>query len=152
VKSLAFDTSVLVAALVEPHPFHRRALRWVEAVAAGRARGRTSWHAAAETWSVLTRLPLEPAISPAVAEIAIERLLQKIEAVEIDGETYRLAMRRCSERGVRSGAMFDAVHLVAAERSRADALVTFNPADFERLVGEASPRIVVPPDPPRFAV
>jgi predicted nucleic acid-binding protein len=49
-------------------------------------------------------------------------------------------------------AVFDALHLLAAERQRVDAFATFNPSDFERLVTEDSPRIVVPPDPPRFAV
>jgi len=151
-KKLALDTSVLVAAVVEPHPFHARALRWIEAVAAGRAKAECSWHAAAETWSVLTRLPLEPPISPALAEVAVDRLLQKVEAVEVDRETYRAALRRCSERGLRSGALFDALHLLSAERRGVDAFVTFNRSDFERLLAEGSPRLVVPPDPPRFAL
>jgi hypothetical protein len=46
--------------------------------------------------------------------------------------------------------MFDALHLVSAEAGQADAFVTFNPADFERLRVPGSPAIVVPPDPPRL--
>jgi predicted nucleic acid-binding protein len=151
-KKLALDTSVLVAALVEPHPFHARAFRWIDAVSTGRAKAECSWHAAAETWSVLTRLPLEPPISPALAEVAVDRLLQRVEAVEVDRETYRAAVRRCSERGLRSGALFDALHLLSAERRGVDAFVTFNRSDFERMLAEGSPRLVVPPDPPRFAL
>lgn len=151
-RRIALDTSVMVAALVEPHPSHQRALRWIEAVAAGRAKAECSWHAAAETWSVLTRLPIEPPISPALAEMAVDRLLKKVEPVEMDGETYRDALRRCSERGLRSGALFDALHLVSAERRKVDAFVTFNRTDFERLTVDGSPRLVVPPDPPRFAL
>jgi predicted nucleic acid-binding protein len=151
-KRIALDTSVLVAAVIEPHPFHRRASRWIEAISAGRAAAECSWHAAAETWSVLTRLPLEPAISPALAEIAIERLLQKVAPVPLEAGTYRAALRRCSEHGLRSGAIFDALHLISAERRGVDAFVTFNPADFERLLADGSPRLVVPPDPPRFAL
>jgi predicted nucleic acid-binding protein len=152
VKLVALDTSVLVAALVEPHPHHARALRWIEAIGAGKAKGECSWHAVAETWSVLTRLPLEPAISPALAEVAIERLLAKVPAVTVVAETYRAAIRRCSERGLRSGALFDALHLVSAERRGADVFVTFNRSDFDRLHVEGSPRLVVPPDPPRFSL
>jgi predicted nucleic acid-binding protein len=63
---------------------------------------------------------------------------------------YRQAMRRCAERGERSGAIFDALHLVAAEASQSDALVTLNPADFERLAAKHGPRIIVPPDPPQI--
>jgi len=152
VKKVAFDTSVLVAALVEPHPFHQRAQRWIDAVATGRARGECSWHAVAETWSVLTRLPLEPAVSPALAGMTIERLLSRVEPIPVEGDVYREALRRCSERGLRSGALFDAVHLITAERRRVDAFVTFDRADFERLLVDASPRLVVPPDPPRFTL
>jgi predicted nucleic acid-binding protein len=90
--------------------------------------------------------------SSTLAEVAIDRLLKNVQAVEIDRETYRAAVRRCSERGLRSGALFDALHLVSAERRKVDALVTFNRADFERLLADGSPRLVVPPDPPRFAL
>jgi len=147
---LAFDTSVLVAALVKPHRFHRRAIRWLEEVDGGRATAQCSWHAVAETWSVLTRLPLEPPVSPALAEVAVERLLTRIEPVEIDAGLYREAIRRCSRIGVRSGALFDALHLVCAESRSADGLVTFNPRDFERLRVADSPPVLVPPDPPAF--
>jgi predicted nucleic acid-binding protein len=145
---VAFDTSVLVAAMVEPHPLHARALIWIESVSTRKAAGQCSWHAVAECWSVLTRLPLEPPISPAFAAVAIESLIKRVRPLEIGPSTYREAVRRCSERGLRSGALFDALHLVSAEEGHANAFVTFNPADFERLVVEASPLIVVPPDPP----
>jgi predicted nucleic acid-binding protein len=145
---LAFDTSVLVAALVEPHPLHNRALPWLDAVREKRASGECSVHALAETWSVLTRLPIDPAIAPAMATVALERVAEILQPVEIDVDAYWSAIRRCSERGVRSGALFDALHLVVTESNGADALVTFNPNDFLRLTTQDSPVIVVPPDPP----
>jgi len=145
---LAFDTSVLVAAMVEPHPLHARALAWIEAVSTRKASGQCSWHAVAECWSVLTRLPLDPTVSPAFAAVAIERLIKRVRPHELSAAAYREAMRRCSERGLRSGALYDALHLVSAESGKADAFLTFNPADFERLVITGSPAIVVPPDPP----
>jgi len=146
---VCFDTSVLVPALVSPHPFHARALRWVEAAAGGEIQGVMAWHAIAETWSVLTRLPVSPPVSGRTAEQLVERLAHHIKPLSMTAALYRQAMRRCADRGERSGAIFDALHLVAAEASRSEVLVTLNPADFERLAGEQSPRIVVPPDPPR---
>lgn len=145
---LALDTSVLVAVLVEPHPLHRRVLPWLEAIESGEVGAECSTHALAETWSVLTRLPIEPAISPTMAAVAVERVAELVRVVELDAALYRCAIRRCSERGLRSGALFDALHLVAAEATGAEAFVTFNPGDFERLAADASPRLVVPPDPP----
>ena len=44
--------------------------------------------------------------------------------------------------------VYDALHLVEAERAGADVFLTFNPSDFERLAVGSKPRIVVPADPP----
>lgn len=145
---LAFDTSVLVPALVEAHELHARALVWIEEAMAGGIEATCSWHAAAETWSVLTRLPIDPPISPPLAEVAVDRLLTRVEPLELTAEHYRLAFRRCAERGLRSGAVFDALHLTCAEACGAEGLVTFNPADFSRLRLDDSLPVVVPPDPP----
>jgi predicted nucleic acid-binding protein len=146
---LAFDTSVLVASLVEPHPYHLRTIPWLEALAGNGVDGVCTWHAVAETWAVLTRMPIVPVISPALASLAVARLLERVTPVEVGGNVYRSAMERCAVRGLRSGVVFDGLHLVAAELAGADGFVTFNPRDFERLAIEGSPRIVVPPDPPR---
>lgn len=150
---LAFDTSVVVAALLEGHPHHRRVQPWVEGVATGDL-GTVSvaWHAAAETWSVLTRLPGSLRLSPATATLLVERALSVFRPVDAIGADYQNAMRRCSERGLRSGVLFDALHLVVAERLQADAFITLNAADFTRLAGSGSPRIVTPPDPPAVSL
>jgi predicted nucleic acid-binding protein len=152
VTRLAFDTSVLVAALVEPHPLHARAIPWLAAVRRGEAAGECTTHALAETWSVLTRLPIDPAIAPPLATLAIERLAGLLTVIEVTRDIYWRAMQRCSAQGLRSGALFDAVHLVSAEASGADAFVTFNPGDFTRLALEDRPLVVVPPDPPAVSV
>ena len=55
--------------------------------------------------------------------------------------------RERAERG-KSGVVYDALHLIEAERSIADIFLTFNPSDFERLAVGTTPRILVPPDPP----
>ncbi|MCG8455007.1 MAG: PIN domain-containing protein [Holophagales bacterium] len=145
---LAYDTSVLVAAVLESHSHHPRARPWARAATSSQVDALISWHAAAETWSVLTRLPGALQLAPAEANLVVDRLLQSFRAVEISGGLYRAAMRRCSERGARSGALFDALHLVVAEAEGAEALLTFNDGDFERLRSETSPRVLLPPDPP----
>jgi predicted nucleic acid-binding protein len=48
--------------------------------------------------------------------------------------------------GVTSGAVYDALHVVAAELAGATAIVTLDAGDFERFRIDVSPRIVVPPD------
>lgn len=147
---LAFDTSVLVPALVKDHPFHVRALPWLEGAARDDVDAECTWHALAESWSVLTRLPLDPPLTPQVVELSLARVRRQVKPVEVPGDSYLKAIRRCSERGLSSGAVFDALHLVSAEERGVDALVTFNDRDFHRLASEGSPEILVPPDPPLF--
>jgi predicted nucleic acid-binding protein len=146
---VCFDTSVVVPALVQTHPSHTRALVWVEAASGKKMEGMIAWHGLAETWSVLTRLPLVPAVTARAAEKLLERLISRLKPLNMSPPVYREAIRRSTERGVRSGALFDALHLVAAERAGADVFLTLNPGDFERLATPGGLRIVVPPDPPR---
>jgi predicted nucleic acid-binding protein len=53
---VAFDTSVLAAALVASHRDHARAMVWLSAVSEGTLDGVVSVHALSELWSVLTKL------------------------------------------------------------------------------------------------
>lgn len=143
---VAFDTSVLVAATLGDHPHHDRAAFWldkdleIERIA--------SWHAMAETWATLTRIPLDPPISPGLAREVVERLEELIELVPPSARIYRAAIRRCADRRLRSGVLFDALHLITATERKADGLLTFNENDFSRLRTHGDPDILVPPDPP----
>jgi hypothetical protein len=49
---------------------------------------------------------------------------------------------------LKSGAVYDALHLVEAEREGASILLTFKRDDLTRLVDNEHLAIVVPPDPP----
>jgi predicted nucleic acid-binding protein len=145
---VGFDTSVLVSGLVAAHPQHARARRWLVAARAGGVEAMMSWHAIAETWSVLTRLPLAPAISGELARDLLHTLRTFIEPVTPDEGCYQAALARCAARGLRSGAVYDALHLVAAERMHADLLLTWNRYDFERLAAKSGPMIASPDDEP----
>lgn len=136
---IAFDTSVLVAGLVEAHPEFKLAWSWLDAAAEGRIDAVWCTHAYAETWSVLTRLPLPTRLDPAIVNQVLDALTSTAAPAPLVLADYQHAASRCVAAGVRSGAIFDALHLVAAERLSADALLTFNVKDFTRL----SPRIQV---------
>ena len=62
-----FDTSVLVAAVVESHPSNVQAAAAIRSAHAKEIQAFTSTHGLSEMYSVLTRLPLRPAIYPADA-------------------------------------------------------------------------------------
>lgn len=145
---VAFDTSVLVAGLHRAHPHHGRAIVWVDAVTEGQITGVVTWHALAELWSVLTRLPGSTRPSPEQVFQLVHRVRQHFDVRPLEASIYDEAIRRCSDRRLVSGVIFDALHLISAEQGGVDTLVTFNDSDFTRLVVSPSPKIVVPPDPP----
>ncbi len=143
---VGFDTSVIVAAVLESHPHHLRAAWWLRGLE--KLERIASWHAYAEAWSVLTALPIEPRVSGEVAAAVLERLRRVIRFLPPRSATYPAAALRCSARSLRSGAIYDALHLVTAEAEKADLFLTFNVEDFVRLSEPEGPRIVAPPDPP----
>ena len=56
------DTSVLVAAMIEAHPAHERALSWLQRAKGKEITAAVACHTLAELYAVLTRLPLQPPI------------------------------------------------------------------------------------------
>jgi len=149
---VAFDTSVLVAGLHRAHPHHSRAVVWTDAVAQSRLSGIVTYHALAELWTVLTRLPSPVRPTPDQALQLVRRVQGVFEVLSMQPAVYNEALQRCTERGFSSGVIFDALHLVTAEHAGAEALVTFNGTDFQRLALPTSPRVVIPPDPPDIAL
>ena len=103
-------------------------------------------HALAEVYSVLSKIP--GGLSPTATRVLVSRLARQLRVLAPLPESYLAATERCASRGLKSGVVYDALHLVEAERAGADVFLTFNPSDFERLAVGSKPRIVVPPDPP----
>jgi len=64
---ILFDTSTLVAAMVAGHPAHTVALPLLLRVKEKTDTGLVAAHSLAELYAILTRLPVTPRISPALA-------------------------------------------------------------------------------------
>ena len=149
---IAFDSSVIIAGTHDRHPHHGRAIVWLDAVLEQRIAGVITWHALAEVWSVLTRMPPPTRLSPEQTLRVVRRVQGVFQLQQVEPAVYNEALQRCTDRGFASGVVFDALHLVGAELAGADALVTFNGSDFLRLASPTSPRIIIPPDPPEVTV
>ena len=143
---VAIDTSVLVAGIVAAHESHAPAKQWLDAVHRRELDAVLSTHALAELYGVLTRIP--GGLSPEEAQLTVSNLPNRMRVVPLTTGAYLAAIERCSARALKSGSVFDALHLITAERSRAAALLTFNPNDFTRLAQGERPKIVVPLAPP----
>lgn len=141
---VAFDTSVVVAGLVAGHEHHTVAAPWLRAVTAKAVEGAMGLHAIAESWAVLTRLPSVPRLTGSAASLMLASVRAHVTRLPPSEATYLAALERCVDRGVFSGAVFDALHVVTAERWPADVILTFNAEHFRRLSVPGGPRVVVP--------
>ena len=128
-----FDTSVLVTALVDQLPNHDAVL----ACLASACRDHevfTSTHALAETFATLTALPLPRRIQPGEARAMISEGLKKhLRILPLSARLYETAIDRVAARGLSSGSIYDALHLVCAENSACRRIFTYNLGHFHRL-------------------
>ena len=140
----ALDTSVLVASLETSHAHYPLADPYFEDARRGTRSLFVSAHALAETFSTLTALPVAPRIPPAKALRLIEEsVLPFAEVVPLDGDDYRAVLARMADLDLVSGAVYDGLHVRAAEKAGADELVTVNGRDFRRMPPEPPCRLVV---------
>jgi predicted nucleic acid-binding protein len=139
------DTSVLVAALVEPHPEHLRALPWLTK---GKSRATElviSSHSIAELYAVLSTLPVSPRISSGLAwRLIHESIEPRVSIVPLSTSDYFATVKHMSDMGLSGGAVYDALIAKAVQKSGADRIVTFNVNDFKRVWPEGADRIVAP--------
>ena len=136
------DSSVLVAALIEAHPHYERAAPTLDRAAAGEITLLVAAHALAETYATLTAI--RPQLAPAgVIELLHEGALRFAETVALNADDYRAVLNRVASLGLVSGAVYDALHVRAAEKAGAAELVTFNGRDFRRMPPAAPCRLIV---------
>ena len=139
------DTNLLVAACVEEHEHHARALPVVEAVHQGKHKGFVSAHSLLETYSILTRLPRSPRISPLQAATLVDQnIASRFTVVALTAKEYRQLAQKRGRVSIMGGQAYDALHLECAAKSGADRIYTFNVHHFARL-GRGLPATISAP-------
>ncbi len=143
-KKACFDTSALVAALLQQHPHHARAFPRLLAVHQGKLDGVMTTHGLAELFATLTALPLKPRLPPAdVHRMLQQSLLAHFRIVSLTAKHYAEALSMTVQRGLSSGAIYDALHLVGARAADCDGLLTFNARHF-RILAPGDSLVVEP--------
>jgi predicted nucleic acid-binding protein len=134
VKAL-LDSSVLIAALVEGHARHGNAFPWLRSIRSDTVEGLIAAHSIAETYAVLSSLPISPRITPAAAWALVEHsVLPFVQSIELTTDEVRGVMRRLSRMGLADGVVYDALIAEAAGKAGADCLITLNPSGFRRVL------------------
>lgn len=140
-----FVTSVLVAALLESHPRHQDAAKSLLEVANGIHSGLISTHSIAELYSVLTRLPIQPRITPSIARQVMQRdVLDLLEGISLTPADYIAVINRLAEQHLSGGIIYDALILQAADKAGAERVLTLNAKDFLRIRPEWEARVSEP--------
>lgn len=137
------DTSVLVHALIAKTPSHRKARPYLERARDEEAVTVVSTHALAELFSTITALPTRPQHSPQEAQALIDSACRVLTVIDLEGEDYRHVINRVVALGLSGGAIYDGLHVRAAEKVEARQVVTFNGNDFRRMPPQGSTELVV---------
>ncbi|QYX30956.1 type II toxin-antitoxin system VapC family toxin [Sphaerospermopsis torques-reginae] len=139
-----FDTSVLVAAFVISHPKHSVCFSWLKSAESRKIQGFISTHSLAETYSVITRLPIQPRLTPEQAQQIILDISQYLEAIPLLSNDYQTAIAQMAHLNLPGGGIFDALIAQAAIKAKVDVLLTLNPNHFNRLGDELAKLVQVP--------
>jgi len=106
------DTSVIVPSLLTWHELYDRAVSALDGVS------RIPAHALAESFSVLTRLPLSRALAPPLAEQVLMRAFPDPPLL-LSSEGYRGVIRRLAGANLGGGRIYDAIVAAAAAEAGA---------------------------------
>ncbi len=139
-----FDTSVLVAAVLQQHPHHAIAFPRLRAVHEGSCKGHVTTHGLAELFATLTALPLKPRLQAADVQRIIEQsILGHFTVISLTEQDYQNAITLTVAKNLSSGAIYDALHLIGARSAQCSLLYTLNLRHF-RALAPADPFIASP--------
>ncbi len=142
---LLADTSFLIAALIEKHPHHPRTVPWLMKVSRKAVELVIASHSLAEVYGILTSLPISPRIAPGTAfQLVQENLVSRHRVIDLKAADYLRAVRKAAEKGLRGGVIYDLLLGAAFEKSKAEAILTFNQRDFLRIFPERSEVVLIP--------
>lgn len=131
--AVLFDTSVLVAAMVEGHAAHGRCRPWLTRAKDNEVEGHVNGHSLIELYAVLTTLPVRPGIGPGTARRMIRENVEKRCRVSVlTPRDYAIVADRMAMLDLKGGVIYDALTARAAEKLGVDTLLTLNPGDFRR--------------------
>ena len=109
-KKVLLDTSVLVAATLSEHEHHEVALPWLSGAHRDDFELLVAGHSIAEMFSVLTRYPLRPRLSPTgAARIIRESVKSKARIVALTSTEYLSTVQQVADLELRGGIVYDAL-------------------------------------------
>lgn len=137
-----FDTSVLVAAVLEEHEHHPRSFSALSTATPSSAF--CAAHNLAEAYATLTRYPGKQRLSPDQALLAIEVFENRLAVVALETREYLAAIRSFATHGITGGTIYDGLIAACALKAKADVLYTWNSGHFLLLGDEVARKVRTP--------
>jgi len=136
-----FDTTVLVAAMVEDESRHEACARALEAADNGHA----ALHSVAECYATLTGGRLGVQLSAADASRLIRyNLHERLSLVSLSAAEYFKLVDHAGPAGARGGAIYDLLLLACARKAKSERIYTLNERHFAALASDLAAQIAVP--------
>ncbi len=136
------DTSILIAALDEMNPHSK-----ICGLIISRANKKNTFisqHSLAEFYNVLSARRFSAYFTHAEILAIIDDLTRNISLVSMDGDDYLTIITSAARNGIRGGAVYDAIHMYAAQKAQADNIYTLNEKDFIRVMPELAGKVRQP--------
>jgi predicted nucleic acid-binding protein len=135
-RDVFFDTSVLIAGMIDFGASSQHALVLMDAVAEGRIeRPLTAWHCCLEFYSVTTRLPEEYRLEPEIAlRFLREEILSRFSVHDLPAEMREELLVSAAGEGTGGGRIYDAHIAEIARHAGARLVATENRRHFTSLL------------------
>lgn len=135
--SVALDSSILIEAFLPKSPDFAACCALIDEPDCS-----VHIHALNDTFATLTGGSLKFRLhTDAAVQLIRERIVSRVKFVVLDADDLLAAQSQARGRGVRGGAIYDFMHLVAARKAGADALCTLNTSDFVSFHRPGDPEI-----------
>ena len=133
-SKVAFDTSVVVAALQSWHQDHQVALTCLQGLFAGEEEVVLATRVLVESFSVMTRLPAPYRLEPEAGITLLANTFEnKATLIDLPTADYWDLLQTVVAHGASGGAVYDAEIIECSRRAGAKRIFTFNTKHFERL-------------------
>ena len=135
-----FDTTALLAAMVEDEPHHEACATALD----GAKNGYASTHSLAECYATLTGGRLSGRLSPAdAANLVRHNVHDRLTLVGLSAAEYLKLLESASPSGARGGAIYDLLLLACARKVKAERIHTLNRRHFIALAPDLAKEIVL---------
>lgn len=137
-----FDTSVLVAAVLEEHEHHDRSFAALSAASLPSAF--CGAHNLVEVYATLTRYPGKQRLTAEQGLLILGAIESHLTIVSLETKEHLAAIRRFAGAGIIGGTIYDALIAACALKAKADILYTWNIGHFLQLGDDVAQRVRTP--------